>query len=74
MCFNELKSPKDRVAIASEAAESMSFVREMEKTGIPFDFWAISLTHAAPVEAKAKGKKGFQNIFEWEREFELVKY
>lgn len=72
MSFNELKSPKDRLATASEAAESMSFVRGIEKTGIPFDFWELNLACVATVEASIlakitktkQNKKRLQNISE----------
>lgn len=46
--LNALKSWRDRFAIDELAADPVSFVREMEITGIPFIFWATNFACAAP--------------------------
>lgn len=48
MFLKALKSSRDRFAIASLAAASTSFVRGMEISGIPFNFWPTNFAYAAP--------------------------
>ena len=48
MFLKALKSSRDRFAIASLAAASISFVRGMEISGIPFNFWPTNFAYAAP--------------------------
>lgn len=48
MFLKALKRSRDRFAIASLAAASTSFVRGMEISGIPFNFWPTNFAYAAP--------------------------